>query len=76
MSLVVLIKNANQLRGRYDRIARVTFRGKETFYEKIFPDPQQIIRAPPRFVRVKQATIITFFGNRYKKSFGIMALNV
>ena len=75
MSLVVLIKNANQLRGRYDRIARVTFRGKKIFYDKIFPDPQQI-RAPRRSVRVKEAIIITFFGNRYKKSFGIMALNV
>ena len=28
MSLVVQVKNANQLRGRYDRIARVTFRGE------------------------------------------------
>ena len=27
MALVVLIKNAVNLRGRYDRIARISFRG-------------------------------------------------
>ena len=61
MSLVVLIKNANQLRGRYDRIARVTFRGKETFYEKIFPDPQQIIRAPRRVLCVSNRLQLLLF---------------
>ncbi|XP_066930260.1 otoferlin-like isoform X4 [Clytia hemisphaerica] len=37
MSLVVQVKNANQLRGRYDRIARVTFRDI-TYQTQVYED--------------------------------------
>ncbi len=36
MSLSVLLKNATNLRGRYDRIARITFRGKRSSIEFLF----------------------------------------